>query len=163
MALIDFAEIIFPLDLAIKVPEAIHDIKQAGKCIAFELPTAAGFHLHRANEAILRRYYDQVAEGKPRPKNRNIGGYLAAMTQHGLGDPRLLAALRDLNELHRNPLIHPEQSLDSIDDAIALMNAVHNAAVFMLKAIPVLKAIPAAELPSPVLTATGESTTPAAA
>ena len=136
MALIDYAEIIFPPDFPIKVPEAVTDIKQAGKCIAFELPTAAGFHLHRANEAVLHRYYDEVSGGRPRPKNRNIGGYLSEMQRHSLGDARLLSTLRDLNDLHRNPLVHPEQSLDTIDDAIALLDAIHNAAVFMLKVIP---------------------------
>jgi len=135
-ALISYAEAIFPPDLAVKAPDAIPDIREAGKCIAFELPTAAGFHLHRANEAVLHRYYDHVSGGLARPKNRNIGGYLTALTQSGFGDQRLLATLRDLNELHRNPLIHPDQSLETIDDAIALMNAVHNAVVFMLKAIP---------------------------
>jgi hypothetical protein len=136
MALISFAESIFPPELGVKVPEAIPDIREAGKCIAFELPTAAGFHLHRANEAMMHRYYDQVSGGKPRPKNRNIGGYLAAMTENKYGDPRLIATLKDLNDLHRNPLIHPDQSLESIDEAIALMNAIHTATVFMLKAIP---------------------------
>ena len=136
MALISYAEVIFPPDLSVKVPEAIPDIQQAGKCIAFELPTAAGFHLHRANEMILHRYYDAVANGKERPKNRNIGGYLKTMTDNNMGDQRLLSTLRDLNDLHRNPLIHPDQVLESIDDAIALLDAVHNAAVFMLKTIP---------------------------
>jgi hypothetical protein len=136
MALIGYAEVIFPADLPSKVPDAVPDIREAGKCIAFELPTAAGFHLHRANEAIMHRYYDVVSGDKPRPKNRNIGGYLAAMTEGKFGDQRLLTALKDLNDLHRNPLIHPDQSLESIDDAIALMNAIHTAAVFMLKSIP---------------------------
>ena len=39
---------LFPDDLPNKVPEAIPDIQQATKCLAFELPTACGFHLHPA-------------------------------------------------------------------------------------------------------------------
>jgi len=134
--LIEAAENIFPPELPHRVPEAVFDLREAGKCIAFELPTAAGFHLHRANEAILHRYYDAVTDGKPRPTSRNIGDYLAALRQHNAGDPKLLAALKDLKDLHRNPLIHPDQTLESIDEAIALMNGIHNAVVHMLKVIP---------------------------
>ena len=43
------------------------------------------------------------------------------------GDAKVKAALKDLKDLHRNPLIHPEQTLENVDDAIALMNGVHTA------------------------------------
>lgn len=36
---------------------AQYDISEAGKCIAFERPTAAAFHLMRATESVLREYY----------------------------------------------------------------------------------------------------------
>jgi len=140
--LMGWAERIFPPDLPAKAPDAVFDIREAGKCVAFELPTAAGFHLHRANEAILHRYYDAVTGGKPRPGSRNIGDYLAKLKEHGVGDPRLLATLKDLKDLHRNPLIHPDQTLESIDEAIGLMNGIHNAVVYMLKVIPEPAALP---------------------
>jgi hypothetical protein len=50
--LIGNGEVFFPPDLAAKVPEAVKDVQEATKCIAYELPTAAGFHLHRANESV---------------------------------------------------------------------------------------------------------------
>jgi hypothetical protein len=65
----------FPDDLAKKVPGAVADARQAMKCIVYELPTAAGFHLHRANESVLHCFYDAVTEGAPRPQNRNMGDY----------------------------------------------------------------------------------------
>jgi len=41
-----------------KLPEiARYDFAQAGRCIAFELPTAAAFHLLRGTEAVLRVFY----------------------------------------------------------------------------------------------------------
>ncbi len=135
-ALIDNATILFPDDLIKKVPEAKFDIDQAGKCIAFELITAAGFHLHRANEAVLHRYYDAVIKGAERPKGRNVGEYIQTLEKEGCGNPKVIAALKSLKDLHRNPLIHPEQSLESIDDAIALLNAIHSVIVHMLKEIP---------------------------
>jgi hypothetical protein len=127
----------FPTDLIAKVPGAIPDIVAATRCIAFELPTAAGFHLHRANESVLRAYWDAVTNGAARPKSRNIGDYLKELDSRQKGDDTIKSALRDLKDMHRNPLIHPEHSLDSVDDAVALMNSIHNAVVHMLKAIPV--------------------------
>jgi hypothetical protein len=38
-------------------PVARHDLAEAAKCVAFERPTAAAFHLMRATEEVLRRYY----------------------------------------------------------------------------------------------------------
>jgi len=98
-----------------------------------------------ANESILHRYYDAVTAGKARPSGRNIGDYLAELRKYSAGDPKVLSALKDLKDLHRNPLIHPEDSLEDIDEAIALVNAIHSVAVHMLKAIP----LPVASTTSP--------------
>ncbi len=143
--LIYFGEKCFPDGLVAKAPEAILDVRQATQCIAYALPTAAGFHLHRANESVLHRYYDAVTGGAPRPSTRNIGDYLKALDDRGAGDSRVKSALRDLKNLHRNPLIHPEHSLESVDDAVALMGGVHVAMLHMLKTMP--------DVPSPVAAA----------
>lgn len=126
----------FPADIVVKVPEACPDLQQGTKCIAFDLPTAAGFHLHRANESILHRYWDAVTGGVERPVDRNIGIYLREMDKLGVGDEKVKAALRDIKNFHRNPLIHPEHTLDHIDQAIALMNSIHTVTVYMLQTIP---------------------------
>jgi hypothetical protein len=133
--LIERGAVLFPADLATKVPETVGDANQAGRCLAFRLPTAAGFHLHRVNEAVLRRYYDAVTPGKPKPNNRTIGAYLKAFEKHKTGNAKVLAALDSLRELHRNPLMHPEESLENVDEALALYGAVHSVVVHMLKAI----------------------------
>lgn len=134
-ALIESGIVLFPQELKAKVPEAEIDANDFGKCLAFRLPNSAGFHLHRLNEAVLRRYYDSVTGGKPRPKLRTIGGYLAALEKHNAGDKKVRAALDSIRELHRNPLMHPEQRLETIDEAIALHGAIHSVIVHMLKAI----------------------------
>jgi hypothetical protein len=128
--------VLFPEELQTKVPEAKPDIDQGTRCIAFELATAAGFHLHRANESVLHRYYDAATGGKPRPSGRNIGDYLTALNKHNVGDAKIKSALRDLKDLHRNPLIHPEDSLDSVDEAIALLGSIQGVIIPMLKEIP---------------------------
>ena len=132
--------VLFPEELSRKVPEAIPDIHEGTRCIAFELPTAAGFHLHRANESILHRYYDAVTNGADRPDGRNMGDYLKVLHDKNMGEPKVRSALKDLKDLHRNPLIHPDDTLESVDEAIALLGSIQSVVVHMLKVIPYTQA-----------------------
>jgi hypothetical protein len=134
--LIEDGAVCFPKELREKVPDAVPDLQQGTKCIAFQLPTAAGFHLHRANEAVLRRYWEVVTQNRNPPPSRTIGAFLTEMDDLGVGDNRVKAALRDLKDLHRNPLIHPDETLKSTDEAVALMNGIHTVMVHMLREIP---------------------------
>ena len=134
--LIERGTVLFPADLTLKVPATQLDIEQGARCLAFELPTAAGFHFHRANESVLHRYYDAVTGGKPRPSSRNIGDYLQELNKLNVGSLVVKSALKDLKDLHRNPLIHPEHTIDDIDEAIALLGSIHCVIVHMLKEIP---------------------------
>lgn len=135
-ALIEGGVVLFPSDLLTKVPETFKDANEFGKCLAFRVPSAAGFHLHRINESVLAHYYDAVTNGKPKPKNKTIGGYLKEFEKHGAGDLKVIAALDSLRSLHRNPLLHPKESLETVDEAISLYGAIQSVMVHMLKAIP---------------------------
>jgi hypothetical protein len=135
-SLVEAGEGCFPDELLSKAPEAAVDAQQFGRCLAFELYTAAGFHLHRLNEAVLRRYFDAVSNGAKRPRSRNMGDYLAAMDKLGVGLPKVKAALTELKDLHRNPLMHPEDVLGTADEAIDLFGAVRACVGAMLKEIP---------------------------
>jgi hypothetical protein len=135
--LIGNGQALFQESLPFKVPEAVADINQATRCIAFEVPTAAGFHIHRANEAVLRRYFNSIrGEVKP-PEIESMGTYLAVMRDNKIGDSRVLAALKDIKDLHRNPLAHPDHSLESVEEAIDLLGAIRAVIGYMLKEIPV--------------------------
>ena len=133
--LIENGRALFQPSLSAKVPEALYDIEQATRCIAFEIPTAAGFHLHRANEAVLRAYYEAVRGKHEHPQPPTMGVYIAALDKHKLGDARVRSALRDLKDLHRNPLAHPGDTLESVEEAIDLLGAVRAVVGQMLKAI----------------------------
>jgi hypothetical protein len=61
LSIIDQGDRLFAETVASKVPECLGDLKSATKCLAFELFTASGFHLHRANESVLRSYFDSLA------------------------------------------------------------------------------------------------------
>jgi hypothetical protein len=103
-ALLLSGESLFPSDLIAKVPEAITDAREAGKCLAYEAPTAAGFHLFRVLESVLRRYYAHVTGGKAPPKQRSIGVYINAIRQAKKGDEKILSTVKQISDHHRNPL-----------------------------------------------------------
>ena len=48
----------------------------------------------------------------------------------------MISALRDIKDLHRNPTIHADQTLESVEDAINLQGAIRAAIGFMLGGIP---------------------------
>lgn len=157
--LIEAAELIFPDDLVKKVPEVLFDLQEAGKCIAFNLGTAAGFHLLRALETVIRKYWDAVMEGAPLPDNRNLGNYLREMEKGKKKDPKVLGSLRQIKDHHRNELMHPEEKLD-LDEALSLLGILQSAIVAMLKEIPKpplpQEVKPALLIPSDEILAAGE-------
>jgi hypothetical protein len=117
------------------VPDAIFDIKETCKCLAYELPTASGFHIFRAAESVLRKYFHHVTGGASVPKVRNIGVYLNAMKQKKVGDEKITFSLKQMAEVYRNPLIHPEAVLTQ-EDAIGLFGLARSAIAGMLAALP---------------------------
>jgi hypothetical protein len=128
-------ENLFPTDLASKVPEAIVDAREAAKALCYDVPTACGFHTFRATESVLRRYYTHMTGGTPQPKVRNIGVYLNALKQANKGDPKILASLKQMTDLHRNPLIHPEVILTT-DEAIATLGIAQSVITAILAVLP---------------------------
>ena len=128
--LIEKAERVFPESTRKHIPDhAIKDIRQAGKCLAFDLPTAAAFHMLRATEALIREYYGIVVGHLPRMQSRNWGRYISHLREHG-ADIKILAALDQIREMHRNPLMHPEDFL-SADEAATLFGVVQGVIVSM--------------------------------
>ena len=136
LTLIEAGEEAFPPSLPLKVPAAISDAKQAMSCIAFELQTAAAFHLHRANEIVLGCYGDSASNGEIRPKPPTMGNSLAKLEKSNLGDAKVISALRDIKDMHRNPTIHPERDLADVEEAINLYGAIRSVIGFMLEEIP---------------------------
>lgn len=130
--LIERGDTLFPESLLMIAPEAELDVLQAGRCIAFNLPTAAGFHMHRANEAVLRLYFDMVMGAGHRASNATMGSMLAKMKKEKKGDANIIAALDAIRQFHRNPLMHPEHTLSDIDEAISLYSAIRAAMGYML-------------------------------
>jgi hypothetical protein len=139
-SLLMFGENLFPSDLSSKVPEALLDVREAGKCLAYDLPTSAAFHIFRAVESVIRKYHAHVTGGNSPPKQRNMGVYIKSLIASGGGTPKVIAALQQMKDLHRNPVSHPEAILTQ-EEALSIFGIARSVITPML-----------AELPTPALT-----------
>jgi len=109
--LVDSADQAFPLILQSHIPEkAREEWKGAGRCLAFGLLSASGFHVARAVEAMLETYCDAFGI-KNLPKIKPWGVYVAALEKLATATPcpdeRTVSAIRQMKDDWRNPLMHP--------------------------------------------------------
>jgi hypothetical protein len=126
---------LFPPSLLSKVPETEKDANEAGRALAFELSTACGFHTFRVTESVVRRYWDHVTNGQPRPKLETLGNFASEMARSNFGDAKVVEAIKQMTKLHRNPLIHPEVILTS-EEAIGIIGMARSVIAAMLAALP---------------------------
>jgi hypothetical protein len=97
-------------------PEALAEFDEAGKCLAFDLPTACGFHALRGLELMMGRYL-RTFDTKANPKS--WFDYIKAFeTLKGAAEgnkpsAKVVAMIDRMRELDRNPLMHPRDKLDT--------------------------------------------------
>jgi hypothetical protein len=137
VSLIEHGENFLPLEIRIELTfESLEDFKQGCRCLAFELATAAGFHFIRTTEAVLHSYYDVMTNGRARPTFKDgqpaaMGSFIYHVEQHGSCNPKTISTLRQLNKLHRNSLVHPEDVL-TMTQAIILFGMIISAIAAMV-------------------------------
>ncbi|OJI53898.1 hypothetical protein CRN47_01855 [Vibrio vulnificus] len=92
---------------------AKYDFDEAGKCIAFERPTAAAFHILRATEANLRYYYKQMIK-QNRVKSEMWGPIIQDLRKKNKTKVHttLNNHLDNIRVSFRNPTQHPEAIYD---------------------------------------------------
>ena len=105
--------------------EARKDFREGGRCLAFELPTASGFHVMRATEAVLRQYHRLVAGLSQDAKSPEMAQCINELKKKG-EDAKTLNILDAIRDLHRNPQMHPEIFL-SMDEAMRLFDIAKSA------------------------------------
>lgn len=99
--------------------EALAELDASGKCLAFNLPTASGFHAMRAVERVIKSYLGLFFSQKEIQGWRNWGQYLKALEKATDGDQTLkpsqeaIALLRQIKDIYRNPVIHPDRVLSA--------------------------------------------------
>jgi hypothetical protein len=101
--------------------EVINDLRSAGRCLAFNISTAAGFHILRAVEPLTLQYRNKLAGASAPLKSRSWGVYIRDIRSHG-GDEKVAGALDHIRKFYRNPIMHPEETL-TLDHAISLFYA----------------------------------------
>lgn len=122
--LINNAEKIFDQDvISLLSARSVKDIREAGRAIAFELPTAAGFHSVRAVEGVARGYYAAIGGLRPTddsplgPVTNEIRKTRDTLLSAGTIDKEdlihiVIEMLARLNNIYRKPITHPDMILD---------------------------------------------------
>lgn len=104
------------------VPAAAQrELREAGRCLALECYTACGFHTLRALEVVMGAYFKTFS--KSEKEFRSWHDYVEALeklakeaTESNAKYPsaKVAAMLDRMRQLHRNPLMHPEDNLDEM-------------------------------------------------
>jgi hypothetical protein len=106
-----------------------YDFVQACRAIAFELPTAAGFHLMRGTEGFLRDFYCSIIK-RDRVNPLLWGPMVAGLRKRKTSPPPavLLNNLENLRVSFRNPTQHPDKIYDihEVQDLLSLCIDVMN-------------------------------------
>jgi len=137
--LVSKAEVNLPEDALEIIPEgARKDFREAGRCLAFEVPTAAGFHAMRATERVLRQYYELVME---KPSGRTDWATCTQELTKAGANTKVIQVLDQIRALHRNPLMHPEDFL-TMKEAIGLFDIAKSAIGAVAEELVLLTAKP---------------------
>jgi hypothetical protein len=133
------AHSLLPDSIAKEYPAAATDFDEAGRCWLFDTYTAAGFHLMRATESVIREYYAVLTGKQLKKKFRNWGAYLDTFKKCSNANSKVIGFLEHVKDNYRNPIAHPEHNL-SPDDAQVLFGVCVSAISMMVVEIRLLTA-----------------------
>ncbi len=121
--LVDNIQELFAQNVFSRMPLlAKFDFSEAGKCIAFDLPTAAAFHILRGTEGVLRFYYCSIVK-YGRVASLMWGNIIEHLRKRRDAPPKaLLDSLDSIRYNERNPTQHPEAKygIDEVQDLFAV-------------------------------------------
>ena len=93
-------------------PQFLYDLKQAARCLAFDIPTACAFHIFRGTESLMLAYHEALTKKPwPLPKNRDWGAYITQLERAGALS-NITGRLNEIRDKDRNPYIHPEKNVE---------------------------------------------------
>ena len=105
---------LFPPNVYSLVPEiAQYDFSEAGRCIAFERPTAAAFHMLRGTEAMLRHFYSALIRRKR--VDPLLWGPMVSDLRKRSRTKKYATLYNNLDNIrtsYRNPTQHPDAIYD---------------------------------------------------
>lgn len=124
-ALVDTADEAFPEVLRGYIPQKTKDDwKSAGRCLAFNLLSASGFHAARAVEGTMEAYY-QLFTGQPGATLKSWYEYteeLKKLTGSPAPQAKTIAELDQMRNDYRNPIMHPRVVLTEPDARMLFAN-----------------------------------------
>lgn len=140
--LIESAEKRFPDNLLAVMPQiTIDDLREAGKCLAFNLATACAFHVCRATEALMLTYYEALTNQSWSYPKRDWKMYNDQLAANGA--PKAITnRLGEIRE-DRNAYAHPDITVP-VDEAPVVFELCNGVIHLMAKEIEKLRAARAA-------------------
>lgn len=137
-----------PQDLQKLEPNTIREIRESGRCLAFDNYTASGFHMMRALETVLHEYY--VIMCKPKNTNKKLYSWAAYLSPlyrvFNDGDragekekahiKKVYYLLQQIKDLDRNNIMHPEIFLNEIE-SLKLFDISKTAIMIMAEKLPI--------------------------
>lgn len=141
------AELVLPQEVRLKLsPMSLREVAEAGRCLAYGVPTACGFHMMRAVEDVLRYYCRTMPEltgtrGQaitlPEDRVPSWGDYTAFLDHYkdddSIVETRALLLAMKRNE--RDVLAHPERVLTE-NEAYTLFQKGQAAITSMAERLP---------------------------
>lgn len=119
---------------------AQNDFREGGRCIAFELPTAAAFHFLRGTEDVVRQLYFYFVKRK-RIKNLTWGRMVNHLKDRKRKPSKeVLDHLINIKDNFRNPTDHPDKIYD-IEEAQALFGLCVDIIYRMMKTMKTVKTV----------------------
>ena len=105
--LIEHPDLKFPEKIRAKLPpQMLYDLEQAGRCLAFEIPTACAFHVFRGTEAVMLAYYELLATHAWTLPKRDWNIYIEQLIKEGAPES-ITNRLKEIRQ-DRNAYIHPD-------------------------------------------------------
>ncbi|MFZ0362096.1 MAG: hypothetical protein WAL58_16765 [Terriglobales bacterium] len=106
--LIEMPELKFPEQIRASLPkQMLYDLRQAGRCLAFEIPTACAFHVCRGTEAVMLQYYELLAKQPWPHKKKDWKIYVEQLCVKG-APKQITNRLEEIRVLDRNAYVHPD-------------------------------------------------------
>jgi hypothetical protein len=114
--------------------QVVYDLRQSGRCLAFEVPTAMAFHVMRATESLIKKYYEILAGSPWSLAQRDWGKYISELEKLKDVSRVITGRLREIKDLNRNPLIHPEEIVP-LEEAPILFDLCNGVIYYMAEEI----------------------------
>ncbi|HUE22768.1 MAG TPA: hypothetical protein VMQ86_13875 [Bryobacteraceae bacterium] len=90
--------------------QTVSDLRQAARCLAFDIPTACAFHICRATESLILKYYEALSGHGWTFKKRDWKIYVEQLVKENA--PRHITdRLDEIRELDRNAYTHPDRDV----------------------------------------------------